>query len=458
MYDYLYRMTIVSKHDPIVLVLGDIVIFTAALWLSLLVRNFETPSFEFFLAHLYPFSILFLIWIGVFLLAGLYDRASRLLRTRLPESILYAQTVNVILAAVFFFLIPVFGVAPKAVLLVYLAVSSVLIFSWRVNIYPRVVSGSRAPAIMIASGDDVSELVQEVNDNPRYPLYFTQTIETDGSRLSEAVQQVCRIVEDKKSSPIIVADTSAPIMQAVLPIVYDVAFTAPQFTFLDVNDLYQEVFERVSLANLKYDWVLAHVGRPATYDVLKRVIDISLAIVGCLVLTILYPFVALAIKLEDGGSIFIQQDRIGRHGRNFKILKFRSMNGDDGGKYDGGKTKLTVTRVGKVLRRTHIDEFPQFINLLFGDLSFVGPRPELPPLVAQYSAKIPFYNARHLITPGLTGWARIRHLADPHHGTDIIETKKKLSYDLYYMKHRSLLFDINIILQTVKLIFGAKGM
>ena len=116
-----------------------------------------------------------------------------------------------------------------------------------------------------------------------------------------------------------------------------------------------------------------------------------------------------------------------------------------------------MTRVGKWLRVLRIDELPQLLNVLRGDLSLVGPRPELPPLAAQYSARIPYYNARHLIAPGLMGWAQLRHDRHPHHGADVAETKEKLSYDLYYLKKRSLLLDLFIILQTVRLILTAKG-
>lgn len=416
-------MTILPKRDPLVLLLGDVLTFTLALWLTLLFRNFEFPTIDVFVQHLVPFAILFVIWLGVFLLSGLYDRSSRLLRSRLPEAILLAQTINVSIAAVFFFLIPVFGIAPKVVLGVYLLVSSALIFAWRVAIYPRFVSGSRTPATIIGSGDDMLQLISEVNGNPHYPFMFTTILDTKEMQMSEVVQQVCRIGGTKDSAPIIVADTNAQVMQAILPIVYDVAFSSQQFTFIDVNDLYQEVFERVSLAHIQYDWILAHVGRPAMYDFFKRLMDILLGVVGCIGLAGIYPIIALAIKLEDGGTVFATMERVGRYGQSFSMFKFRSMSGNDGGVYTNGKTKLTVTRVGRFLRKTHLDETPQFINLLRGEMSFVGPRPEVPSLAAQYAARIPFYNARHLIAPGLTGWARVRHVGDPHGNTNIEETK-----------------------------------
>ena len=134
------------------------------------------------------------------------------------------------------------------------------------------------------------------------------------------------------------------------------------------------------------------------------------------------------------------------------------MSGNDEGKYgEGGKSKLKVTRVGYWLRTLRLDELPQLWNVLRGDLSLVGPRPELPALAAQYNARIPYYNARYLVAPGLTGWAQVRHDRDPHHGADIVETKTKLSYDLYYLAHRSLLLDLFIMLQTVRIFVTARG-
>jgi lipopolysaccharide/colanic/teichoic acid biosynthesis glycosyltransferase len=134
------------------------------------------------------------------------------------------------------------------------------------------------------------------------------------------------------------------------------------------------------------------------------------------------------------------------------------MSGNDSGNYGPhGKTQLVVTRVGRWLRVLRIDELPQLWNVFKGDLSLVGPRPELPALAEQYSSRIPYYNARYLVTPGLAGWAQTRHDRHPHHGADIAETKEKLSYDLYYLKHRSLFFDIFIILQTIRIVLTARG-
>ena len=150
------------------------------------------------------------------------------------------------------------------------------------------------------------------------------------------------------------------------------------------------------------------------YDFLKRVMDILLAIIIGAFYIIMLPFVYVAIKLNDGGPVHFFQERVGKNNVIIKIMKFRTMNAVDDGTWvtqDGTKDtrEMRVTKVGKFLRKARIDEFPQFWNILIGDISFIGPRPELPALVKFYEKEIPYYNVRHLITPGLSGWAQIHH-------------------------------------------------
>jgi lipopolysaccharide/colanic/teichoic acid biosynthesis glycosyltransferase len=227
---------------------------------------------------------------------------------------------------------------------------------------------------------------------------------------------------------------------------------------MDVVDLYQEVFDRVPLSLTRYAWVLDQIGASRTYDALKRAIDILGALLLGTFSLIAYPFVMIAIKLDDGGPAFIVQERVGRFQRPIRVPKFRTMTGNDSGEYgDNGRSKLVVTRVGKWLRLLRVDELPQLWSVLRGDLSLVGPRPELPALAAQYSARIPYYNARYLVAPGLTGWAQVKHDRHPHHGAAMEETKEKLSYDLFYLQHRSFLLDLLILFQTVRIIVTARG-
>jgi len=444
------------KREYLALFIGDILVFTAALWLTLALRYLQPPSAALFKLHFVPFSILFVVWVLVFFLAGLYSRHTPLFQSRLLATIVYAQVINVALAALFFFLTPVFGIAPKTNLVLYLFVSSALIFLWRVSLYPRIRSGKKIRGVLIASGPDAKRLAEEVKTG-RYTFAFDYVVDTKEAPSHEVIQRACRVAVDTGVS-FIVVDLSDRAVSSALPIIYDAAFHKKRFALINAVDLYQELFEREPLSLINYEWVLGNIGVSRLYDILKRGTDIVFAFIVGAVSLIFYPFVILAIKLDDGGTVFIEQVRVGRYQEPIRILKFRSMSGNDDGRYGkNGKTSLVVTRVGKWLRLLRIDELPQLWNVLQGDLSLVGPRPELPAIAGVYSAKIPYYNARYLVAPGLTGWAQLKHDRDPHGGHDIMATKEKLSYDLYYLKHRSLFLDLFIILQTVRILVSARG-
>jgi lipopolysaccharide/colanic/teichoic acid biosynthesis glycosyltransferase len=218
------------------------------------------------------------------------------------------------------------------------------------------------------------------------------------------------------------------------------------------HKVYEEVFERIPLSMVKYNWFLenisssSHVG----YGLLKRLMDIILAVFLGIFFLPLYPFVALAIKLDDQGPVFIVQDRVGRNNIIIKIVKFRSMAVDATG-------KLAVTRAGKFLRMSRIDELPQLWNVIWGELSLVGPRPELPDLVKVYEREIPYYNVRHLATPGLSGWGQVKDYNVPRGTADVDKTRIKLSYDLYYIKNRSFILDVIIALRTIRTLLSRSG-
>ncbi len=450
-------MTLIPKREYILLLVGDIVVFIVSLWLTLALRYLATPSRELFTLHLVPFLFLFAAWIIVFFVAGLYGRHTRLFRSRLPATILYTQTINVVLASLFFSMIPFFGLAPKTILVLYLVVSFVLIFMWRVLMFARMPRAKKLRGVLIASGHDAHALAEEVKNDPHAAFTFDYMVDTSVAPSHEVIQRTVRVAGEEDVT-FLVVDLSDAAVSAALPIIYDAAFHKRRFALIDAAELYEEMFDRVPLTLVKYEWVLRSAATSRLYDALKRVIDImGASIIGVLSL-IFYPVVALMIKLDDGGDIFITQERVGRFQRPVKIVKFRSMSGNDSGVYgENGKTKLVVTRVGKWLRVLRIDELPQIWNVFKGDLSLVGPRPELPALAAQYSARIPYYNARYLVTPGLMGWAQLRHDRHPHHGADIAATKEKLSYDLFYLKHRSPLLDLFIILQTIRIVLTARG-
>lgn len=447
----------VPKYEHLILLLGDILVFVLSLWLTLAVRYVEVPGADLFAIHAAPFALLFVLWILVFFLAGLYGKHTRLFRSSLPSLIFSVQLMNTALAGLFFFLVPFFGIAPKTNLLLYLLVSAPLIYAWRVWVFSRLRTARTLKGVLIAAGPEARALADEVARDDRYPFSFAYVIDTAHAPTHEVIQRACRVAAEDDVT-FVVVDYADPAVLSALPIIYDAAFHKTRFALMDVVDLYQEVFDRVPLSLTRYAWVLEQIGASRTYDALKRVIDIIGGMMLGIVSLVLYPFVILAIKLDDGGPIFIVQERVGRFQKPIRVRKFRTMSGNDSGEYgEEGKTKLVVTRVGRWLRALRVDEIPQLLSVVRGDLSLVGPRPELPALAAQYSARIPYYNARYLVAPGLTGWAQIKHDRHPHHGTAMEETKEKLSYDLFYLERRSLLLDLFILFQTVRIVFTARG-
>jgi exopolysaccharide biosynthesis polyprenyl glycosylphosphotransferase len=189
---------------------------------------------------------------------------------------------------------------------------------------------------------------------------------------------------------------------------------------------------------------------------MKRTIDLILSLVLAVLAFPLMVLTALIVFLEDGGPVLYRQERVGENGRTFTLATFRSMRTDaeKGGKPIWAKDgDNRVTRIGRFIRKTRLDELPQLWNVVRGDMSFVGPRPERPFFVDQLSKEIPFYQQRHAVKPGLTGWAQVRY----RYGSSLEDAMEKLRYDLYYIKHLSVFFDLTIVFDTVKVVLFRKG-
>ena len=444
---YSNYMTIFRPRTT-VLFLGDICFFAFSLWFSLFVRAFEPPTWSLFEAHLAPFSLLFVVWVIVFFIAGLYEsRFIILARRAISDTLLIAQTINVVIAALFFFFVPIYGIAPKTLLFIYLVISFLFILFWRAFLFPLLGLQKADNTILVGKSVEVDELVQALKSAPHAPARIVAQIDPGTAALSAVVLGAV----EQCAPRFIIADFSDARVSSALSGLYN--YLLQGIRFFDAGELYEDVFGRVPLPQVTETWLARNISLYAHtgYDVLKRLVDVTIALVGGTLSLVFYPCIILAIKLDDGGPIFVGLERVGKAGKVIHIYKFRSMNGNDGGNYGpGGSTKLTVTKVGKFLRRARLDELPQFWNMLKGDLSFIGPRPETPALVAVYEKEIPFYGVRHLIKPGLSGSAQLYYHADPHGTTDVSATKMKLSYDLFYLKHRSLTLDLSITIKTIR--------
>jgi exopolysaccharide biosynthesis polyprenyl glycosylphosphotransferase len=292
-----------------------------------------------------------------------------------------------------------------------------------------------------------------VDDDPQ-----KAAIVVDGLPVLGRGTDLLKVIEQKQVTDVIFAITgelNPELFQALL----EAEENGVEISSVPV--LYEELFGRVPVFILQSDWILrSFIDQTHTtgfYESTKRLLDILGSLMGMAIFVVTFPFFALLTLVDSGAPVFFKQDRIGLNGRPYTMYKYRTMVRDadkDGVTRSSIMNDARVTRVGNLLRKSHMDELPQFWNILKGDMSIVGPRSEQIELVNQYQKEIPFYRARFFVRPGLTGWAQINQ----RYASTAAETGIKLEYDLYYIKHRSLILDLTIILRTVGAVIGLKGL
>jgi exopolysaccharide biosynthesis polyprenyl glycosylphosphotransferase len=441
------------RPPTLALFLGDIFFFAFSLWVTLAVRALALPPSSLLSAYAAPFAFLFCIWALVYFVAGLYESRSIIFARRaLSSTLLIAQVVNVAIAVLFFFLVPQFGIAPKTILLIYLVISFLFILAWRVFLFPWLGLQKSDAALVVGEGAEIDEMLHALAAAHHAPARVVAVLNPSSTNLADTIRRNVA----QHHVRFIIADFRDERVAAAFPQLY--TFLADGIQFFDALELYEEIYGRVPLSQINERWLVRNVSRYShlLYDPLKRIIDIAIALPAAFVSLVFYPFIILAIKIQDGGPIFYTQLRTGQNNVPFAMVKFRSMTGMDQGA-EVLKSKLSVTPVGKFLRVSRLDELPQLWSVIVGDLSLIGPRPEIPAMVAEYERAIPYYGIRHLVKPGLSGWAQIYHDNHPHHGMAAEATREKLSYDLYYLKHRSLLLDLIIVLKTIKKLLSIVG-
>ncbi len=452
------------SRELFILISGDIVCFVVSLYLTLLFRYLEFPSYDRLELHAGPFLVLTGVWLLIFYAAGLYDKHTVFLKGMLFTRIINTQLVNILVAAFLFLIIP-FDIAPKTNLIIYLIVSIGLITWWRLYLYNYFSPRQQHKAILIADGEEAIELVDEVNNNERYNYSFIRIIDEKTALATPDFEEKLLSLIHKEKVRIIVANPKGEQMERILPTLFDRAFLRFEFTFLDFYKVYEDTFDRVPLSSLRYDWFITHVSQSKSlvYDIAKRIFDVVVSLFLLIGLALVLPFIALAMRIEDKGPVFISQERVGRFNRMVKVYKIRTMTVNDASsstwlKEDAQKQNR-ITKVGAFLRKTSIDELPQCLNILKGEMSLIGPRNDIKGLGERLSAEIPYYNIRNFVKPGVTGWAQTHqfYMGDNQSPQSLEESRIRLAYDLYYVKNRSFMLDIEIALRTLKTVLSRFG-
>ncbi|MGE5251925.1 MAG: sugar transferase [Bacteroidota bacterium] len=341
----------------------------------------------------------------------------------------------------------------------FLLLSSLLTLLWRaayIRLYTS--TGLQRRVLIVGAGKAGQTMAEVYRALTPPPFRLVGFIDDDPKKVGRSVMgfpiiapsaQMLKVIEDYKVTDVCVAITGL-MRGATFQMILDAQERGMEVVRMPT--LYEEVAGRVPIHHLESDWMLRsfidHARGSGFYELTKRLLDILGGLAGLAIMVITFPMTALAIVLDSGFPIFYSQARLGKSGKPYTIYKYRSMRNDaeaDGQIKPAAENDPRITRVGRVLRRIRLDELPQFWNVLRGEMSLVGPRAERYELVNSYQKQVPFYRARLLVKPGLTGWAQINY----GYAATVYDTVIKLEYDLYYIKHRTLAMDVNIILRTI---------
>jgi exopolysaccharide biosynthesis polyprenyl glycosylphosphotransferase len=442
----------------IFLLAGDFLILVLALFLALSVRQIKVVDSAYFWMTVKVFLPVFLSSIVIYFLFDLYN--IRMIR-RIYRSIYFlilAVGFNLVLTIAFFYAFQQNSeITPKTILILHSILVFLLTTAWRFTYHDLFfLSDKYLKKVVIIGGEGANAELAQITAPPRGVDYkMVGYVAPDSTLVSPFADVPCLgnlqdlrgiIAENKvdelvvafdyKKNPEFVSEFSDSLMLGVK------IFEWPVF--------YEQVFKKVPTNQIDHFWFIYNFAETdkKLYERLKRVADMLLAVVGLAFLAIILPFVAVLIKATSRGPVFYRQKRVGLNGEIFTITKLRTM--EDHAEKNGavwvGENDQRITRVGGFLRKTRIDELPQFFNILSGEMSLIGPRPERPEFMPVLKEKIPFYYKRHMVRPGVTGFAQVMY----PYAASVEDSLQKVGYDLYYIKNRSAYLYLKIILLTLR--------
>lgn len=455
------RLQLRMSDRRLLVVIGDVIAVLlsvlGALWLWAFVAD-DPFTAEFVMRNVMWFFILAGLWL---LLASANDMYEVRITSKRPVMLLRLVRVSlqmIVVYVVVFFLSPR-DALPRLFIMYYGIASFLLILFWR-TVNPVIVGLTSEPLHTLIVGNDqaTKSIIDAIHEFAASEYDLHGVICYDDAQVGGTVSGVPVIgtgvdllnyvMRDEISEIIVTAtpENAGDVFQGIMDAYERGVAIVP------MPLLYEQITGRVPVEHINNDWAVVlpmdGAGVFDLYPFIKRALDIALSLVGLVLFAVLLPFLALAIKLNSEGDVFYTQDRVGLNGRIFRIYKLRSMIQDaeveTGAKF-AEKDDPRVTFVGKILRKTRLDEVPQLVNVLRGDMSLIGPRPERPEHVQRLTDSIPFYRTRLVVLPGLTGWAQVRY----GYGATDDDALVKLQYDLYYIRHQSLALDLTIILRTI---------
>lgn len=438
---------------------GDIIVLYFSLYLTLLLRYQSRPSSIIWETHIWPFTLVFVLWVLIFYISNFYSLHFATTNSRFFQRAGRSIAIASLFSIVFFYVTPNLSIAPKRNLFIFIIIFSLLFLAWRQ--FFNWLLKAYLPKIKVAFvgyNNLVSELIAEFKQKPHLGYEVGYIFDNSGEQIDDHkflnTQELNNFLNNKKIDILVLSDDpqhSGKLRSILFKCLYQ------KISYTNLPNFYELVAGKVSLDLLNQMWFLNNLneGTKTGFDTLKRIYDFLLAF---FILVVTFPFwliIAIIIKLESRGPVFFISSRVGKNDSRFKLYKFRTMREEGNDHAPTIKNDRRITKFGMFLRKTRLDEIPQVINILKGEMSFVGPRPERPELASGLEKEIPFYRERTLVKPGLTGSDQI---SGEYHSPSREDSLKKLQYDLFYIKNRSIYLDTSIILKTIATVISRQGM
>jgi len=452
-----------NKIKRFILLAGDIIILYFSLWLTLAVRYMKLVDQESWSKHWLPFTVLFVVWLAVFFINKMYDISIAQNNVKFFSIALSSLAWCAVVGIVFFY-IATTGISPKTILALDIIIFGIIFIWWRRVFNQMVVNKKfRENAVIVGLTKETLNLAKKINSKPQWGLRVIAIVKSDqddfdfqddSMKIINSSQELGSFLKAEQIKTIIIDPRIKDYPDLINEIYKGLNM---KLNIFDLPGFAEKFTGKILINTIGQMWFLENIKESSKqfYEILKRLVDILFALILLLVSAPFLPFIYIAIKINSSGPGFFMQVRVGKNGKQFMAIKFRTMyvNSEQNGPQWAKPEDPRVTRVGKFLRQSRIDEIPQLINVLKGEMSFIGPRPERPEFIERLREIIPFYDVRLLIKPGLTGWAQVNF----PYGYSEKDALEKLQYDLYYIKNRSFIVDVSILLKTIKTVLSGEG-
>jgi exopolysaccharide biosynthesis polyprenyl glycosylphosphotransferase len=427
----------------IILFLGDLCLLYLCLIIALIIGFSQSFSPTVLTGHLLPFTLLYLFWIAIFLIFDFYELDALKSNLSFFVRITLGMLICLAIAVTFFYFLPL-HISPKTNLLIYVAILWAGFLLWRKLAFYSFSALQTSRVIIIGLNQESQALASALKQNPHLGYRLIKVIP------SEQAAHLAEEIKKFKIHTLIIAKNlaSSPELNKAL-----YQCLSLKINILDLARAYEIIFQKIPIDYADYLWFLENLkeGKKSLYDKTKKITDIILSFLLLIITLPLWIIIPILIKIDSQGPIIYKQKRLGKEGNDFWLYKFRSMNkeAERQGALWADTNDQRITKIGKVLRNLHLDEIPQLINIIKGDISLTGPRPERPEFIKELEKQVPHYHLRLLVKPGFTGWAQIKF----RYARSIVDSHEKLQYDLYYIKNRSFTLDLQILLKTFQLFF-----